>query len=188
MATYLHNAVSSLYVWVSYPQSQPTRVENIFCNSRKFQKPTLEFATCWQLVTQHYIVLSIVSNLEIIWGFPGSSAGKEFACHAGDSSSIPESGRSSGEAIGYPLQYSWASLVAQLVKNLSATWDIWVWSRRWEDPLKKGMTTHSSILAWRIPRTVESSGLSTGSKRAGHDWATTHSTACSEQLSNRTSC
>ena len=127
--------------------------------------------------------LSIVSNLEIIWGFPGSSAGKEFACHAGDPSSIPESGRSSGEGIGYPRQYSWASLVAQPVKNLPATWDTWVRSLRREDPLEKGITTHSSFLAWRIPRTVESSGLqSTGSQRAGHDWATKHSPACSEQL------
>ena len=50
-------------------------------------------------------------------GFPGSSAGKEFACNVGDPSSIPESGRSHGEGIGYPLQCSWASLVAQLVKN-----------------------------------------------------------------------
>ena len=52
--------------------------------------------------------------------FPGSSAGKESACNAGDPSSIPGSGRSPGERIGYPLQYSWASLVAQMVKNLSA--------------------------------------------------------------------
>ena len=52
-----------------------------------------------------------------VWGFPDSSGGKESACNAGDPSSIPESGRSGGEGIGYPLQYSWASLVAQLVKN-----------------------------------------------------------------------
>ena len=55
-------------------------------------------------------------------GFPGSSAGKEFACKAGDPGSIPGSGRSSGEGIGYPLQYSWAFLVAQLVKNPPAMW------------------------------------------------------------------
>ena len=53
-------------------------------------------------------------------GFPDNSAGKEYACNAGDPSSMPGSGRSAGEGIGYPLQYSWASLVAQLVKNLSA--------------------------------------------------------------------
>ena len=53
-------------------------------------------------------------------GFPGSSAGKESACNAGDPSSIPELGKSPGEGIGYPLQYSWASLVAHMVKNPSA--------------------------------------------------------------------
>ena len=51
------------------------------------------------------------------WGFPGSSAGKESACKVGSPSSIPGLGRSPGEGIGYPLQYSWACLVAQLVKN-----------------------------------------------------------------------
>ena len=63
-------------------------------------------------------------------------------------------GRSSGEGIGYPLQYSWASLVAQLVKNLLAMQEIWVGSLGWEVPLEKGKTTHSSILAWRIPWTA----------------------------------
>ena len=66
---------------------------------------------------------------------------------------IPGLGRSAGEGIGYPLQYSWASLVAQLVKNLSAVWETWVRSLGWEDPLEKGTATHSSILAWRIPWT-----------------------------------
>ena len=59
-------------------------------------------------------------------GFPGSSAGKEFSCNAGDPSSIPGSGRFTGEGIGYPLQYSWASLVAQLVKNTPAMQETWV--------------------------------------------------------------
>ena len=48
-------------------------------------------------------------------------------------------------------QYSWASLVAQLVKNPPAMWETWVQSLGWEDPLEKGKATHSSILAWRIP-------------------------------------
>ena len=72
----------------------------------------------------------------------------------GDPSSIPGSGRSAGEGIGYPLQYSWASLVAQLVKNSPAMQETWVLSLGWEDPLEKGKATHSSILAWRIPWTV----------------------------------
>ena len=67
---------------------------------------------------------------------------------------VSELGTSAGEGIGYPLQYSWASLVAQLVKNLPAMWETLVQSLGWEDPLEKEKTTHSSILAWRIPRTV----------------------------------
>ena len=85
------------------------------------------------------------------WGFPDSSVGKESACNAGDLGSIPGLGRASGEGIGYPLQYSWASLVAQLAKNLPAMWETWVQSLGWKDLLEKGKATHSSILAWRIP-------------------------------------
>ena len=59
-------------------------------------------------------------------GFPDSSAGKESACNSGDPGSISGSGRSTGEGIGYPLQYSWASFVAQLVKNLPAMWETWI--------------------------------------------------------------
>ena len=66
---------------------------------------------------------------------------------------IPGLGRSPGEGIGYPLQYSWASLVAQLAKNLPAMWETWVQSLGWEDPLEKGKATHASFLAWRIPWT-----------------------------------
>ena len=55
---------------------------------------------------------------------------------------------------GYPLQYSWTSLVAQLVKNLPPMWETWVLLLGWEDPLEKGKATHSSILAWRIPWTT----------------------------------
>ena len=78
---------------------------------------------------------------------------------------IPVSGRSPGDGIGYPHQYSWASLVAQVVKNLPATWETWVRSLGLEDPLQKGKATHSSILAWRIPWTV----YSMGSQRVRHD-------------------
>ena len=66
-------------------------------------------------------------------------------------------------------------LVAQMVKNLPATRETWVPSLGWEDPLEKGMVTHSNILAWRIPWTEESGGLqSMGSKRVGHDRETKH--------------
>ena len=87
-------------------------------------------------------------------GFPGSSAGKESARNAGVPGLSPGSGRSPGEGLGYPLQYSWASLLGQLVKNLPAMWETWVRCLGWEDPLEKGKATHSSVLAWRIPWTI----------------------------------
>ena len=96
-----------------------------------------------------YILGSNIKTYQML-GFPGSSAGKESACDAGDPSLIPGSGRSTGEGIGYPLQYSWASLVAQLVKNPPAVRETWVRSLGWEDPLEKGIATHLSILDWRI--------------------------------------
>ena len=78
--------------------------------------------------------------------FTYSSVGKEFACNAGNPSLIPGSGRSTGEGTGCPLQNSWASLIAQLVKNPPAMWETWVRSLGWEDTLEKGKATHSSIL------------------------------------------
>ena len=72
----------------------------------------------------------------VFQGFPGSSAGKESPCNAGDTSLIPGSGSSPGEGIGYPLQYCWAFLVAQMVKNSPAMWETWVgkvpWRRAWQ--------------------------------------------------------
>ena len=93
-------------------------------------------------------------------GFPNSSVGKESAWNTGDPGSIPGSGIFFGEGIGYSLQYSWASLVAQLVKNPPAMRETWVRSLGCKDPLEKGKATHSSNLAWRIPR---------GSQRVRHD-------------------
>ena len=78
--------------------------------------------------------------------FPGSSAGKESVCDTGDSVSIPGLGRSPGEGIGYPFQYSWASLMAQTVKSTCNAGDLGS-IPGWEDPLEKEMATHSSILA-----------------------------------------
>ena len=93
---------------------------------------------------------------------------KESDCNARDLSSIPGSGRSAGEGIGYQLQYSWASLVAQLVKNLPAKQETWVESLDREDPLEKEMAAHFSTLAWKIPWMVEPGRLqSMGSQRVG---------------------
>ena len=110
--------------------------------------------------------------LKLIWwwlhnfeGFPGSSGGKESSCNIGDSSSIPGSGRSPGEGIGYPLQYSWASLVAHTVKNLPAMWETWDRSLGWKDPLEEGIATCSNILNWGIPMDK------------GAWWATVHGVA-----------
>ena len=84
-------------------------------------------------------------------GFPGSSVGKESSSNAGDPSSILRLGRSLGEGIGYPLQYSWASLVAHRIKNSPAMQETWAQSLGWEDSLEEIVATHSSILVWRIP-------------------------------------
>ena len=88
--------------------------------------------------------------IAVFWelGFPDSSLGKESTCNVGDPGLISGPGRSPGEGIGYPLQYSWVSLVAQSVNNLPAGRGTWVQSSLgWEDPLQEGIATHSSILA-----------------------------------------
>ena len=74
------------------------------------------------------------------------------------------------------LIWFWASLMAQIVKNLPTMQETWVWSLCWEDPLKEGMATHSSILAWRIPMDRRAWWATVqGSQRIRHDWATKHS-------------
>ena len=115
------------------------------------------------LVLKQYFLLK---HSMLYIGFPGSSAGKESAYNAGDINSIPGSGSSPGEGKDYPLQYSWASLVAQTVKNRPAMWETWVQSLGWEDPLEEGMATHSSILA---PWTEEPGGLQSWGHRVRHD-------------------
>jgi len=90
----------------------------------------------------------------LFWGFLGSPAGKEYICNGEEPSLILGSERSIGEGIGYPLQYFWAYLVAQLVKNPLVMWETWLLSLGWEDPLEKGKAIHSSILTWRSPWTV----------------------------------
>ena len=68
------------------------------------------------------------------WGFPDSSVGKESTCNAGNPGLISGSGRSAVEGISYPLQYSWASLVTQVIKNPPAMWETWFQPLGWEDP------------------------------------------------------
>ena len=103
---------------------------------------------CCIMEKQYYITVSsysVVTNISK--GFPDISFGKESTCRAGVPSLIPGLGRSVGEGIGYPLQNSWASLVAQLVKNPPAMQETWIQFLGWEDPLEKGKATHFSILA-----------------------------------------
>ena len=76
-------------------------------------------------------------------GFPDSSIDKESPCNADNPGSSPAFGTAAGEGIGYPLQYSWASLMVQLVRNPPAVQETWVQSLGWEVPLEKGKATHS---------------------------------------------
>ena len=117
--------------------------------------PYCSLASEWDVFTE----LCENWNLKLKWarpleGFPGSSAGKASTCNARDPGLITGLGRSTGEGIGYPLQYCQVSLVAQLVKNPPSVQETWVLSLGWEDPLEKGKATHSGILAWRIPWAV----------------------------------
>ena len=99
------------------------------------------------LIAIIYVYVYIYICMYMALGFPHSSVGKEFACNAGDPGSIPGLGRSPGEGTGYSLLYSWASLVAQPVKNPAAMWEIWVRSLGWEDPLEKGTASHCRFVA-----------------------------------------
>ena len=108
----------------------------------------------WYMLTNNHLRsseiyrdINYIKYISIYMGFLYSSPICLYACNAGDLGSR----RSTGEEIGYPLRYSWASIVAQLVKNLPAMWKTWVQSLSWGDPLEKGKATHYSILAWRIP-------------------------------------
>ena len=133
-----HQHQSPLGTWWKYTWDHliPDLLNQRLCRSR--QMPTL----------------SARLSCKSIRGFPDSSVGKESAYNAGDPGLIPWFGRSPGEGMGYPLKYSWTSFVAQLVKNLRAIREMWVWSLGWEYLLEKGKATHSSIPAWRIPWTV----------------------------------
>ena len=104
-------------------------------------------------------VFKRVIELKGAWDFPDSSAGKESACNPEDPGLIP----------GWGIQL-FSILVAQMIKKPLAMRETWVRSLGREDPLEEGMATHSSILAWRIPRTAEPGGLqSMGSQRVGRD-------------------
>ena len=111
-------------------------------------------------------------TLTLKLSFPGSSVSKESVWNAGDLSSIPGSGRSAGEGIGYPLQYSCASLVAQMVKKPPALQDTWVRSLGWKDPLEKGMATCSNTLPREFHEQRSLAGYSPQHRRVRYNWVT----------------
>ena len=118
--------------------------------------------------THTYIYIYIYTHTYIT--VLGSSAGKESACNVGDPNLIPGLGQSPGEGIGYPFQYYWASLVAQMVKNPPIIWETWVQSMGLEDLLGEGMATQSNILAWRIAMDRGAwKATVRGLQRFGHD-------------------
>ena len=124
------------------------------------------------------VLLSFVVEQMSSWGFPDRSAGKESACNAGDTSLISGSGRSLMKGIGYPLQYSWASLVAQMVKNLPQMQETLVWPCVEKIPWRRACNQlqYSCLEYPHWQRSLV--GYSPwGSQRVGHNWVTKHSTA-----------
>ena len=120
--------------------------------------------------------------------FPSSSAGKESICNAGNPGSIPGLGRSPGEGIGCPLQYSWASLVAQYIGNLPGMQETWAQSLGWEDTLEEGIATPSNILAWRIPmdRGVHADCTPWGRNKSDMtEWLSTHVLSTEKKKRNK---
>ena len=118
----------------------------------------------------------------------GSSAGKEWpAMQETLVQFLPGLGSSPGEGIGYPLQYSWASFVAQMVKNPPAMGETWLWSLGWEDPLRRAWQPTPVFLPGDSPWTEEPGSLeSTGSQRVRRSWATKHSTARTDRRVEKT--
>uniref|UniRef100_A0A8B9Y8T5 Uncharacterized protein n=1 Tax=Bos mutus grunniens TaxID=30521 RepID=A0A8B9Y8T5_BOSMU len=135
-------AISLSFPFTDKPLKQSSLGTHLRCDSQgagiAHHDPTLDrFDLVIRILLLTHFLLFIYSFLRTV-GFPGGSVGKESTCNAGDLGLIPGLGRSAGEWIGYPLQCSWASPVAQLVKNLPAMRETWVPSLGWEDPLEKG--------------------------------------------------
>ena len=147
-------------------------ISNLDCGSRWWVLYKSTHSFYWHGI---FGITIINRPLDYTKGFPDSSADKESTSNAGEPGLIPGMGGSPGEGIGYPLQYSWASLAAQWVRNPPAIQETWVRSLGQEDPLEESMATHSSILAWRISMNREAW------------WATIHGVTKSQtQLSNWT--
>ena len=130
----------------SYESPGPTKanpllwLDNSVCLSFQMHGASFFLSLVWALSPCRFQDFRF--TFKLIVGSPNSSAGKKSTCIVGDPGSIPGLGRSSREGVGYPLQYSWASLVAQLVKNLPTMQETCVQSLGWEDPLEKGKATY----------------------------------------------
>ena len=128
----------------------------------------------WQAQTIRHGDQYLASRILSV-GFPGSSAGKQ-STYNGDPCLIPGLERSPREGIGYPLQCSWASLVAHTVKNPPAMRETWIPSLDWKDTLEEEMATHSGILVWRIPMDRGAWWATVHGVTKNQDWAIKHST------------
>ena len=138
-------ASSKLFLYLSFLKN------NIFNSSLKISHSLSCFFLYFYALYDYYYVhiFTIYQHFAIL--LLTSSVGKESACNSGGPSSIPGLKSFPGEGVGYSPHHSWASLVAQMIKNLPAMQETWLQSLVWEDPLEEGVATLSSILAWRIP-------------------------------------
>ena len=158
-----HTLVSKLShpAYTPYPtQSHETHSGPPYCSKTQLTSSistsisllvSISILTHTNLHSYMYIHISMLCLCHVYGASLVAQLIKESTCNAGDPALIPGLGKSPGERIGYPLQYSWAFLVVQMIKNLPAMQKTWLRSLSWEDPLEEGMATHSSILAWRIP-------------------------------------
>ena len=163
--------------WLLWPPSRDLHNPGTWPASLLSSALTDMFFTTGTTWEAPFLVINLM-RLICYRGFPGSSAGKESTFSAGNPRLFPRSGRSPGEGIGYPLQYSWASLVAQTVKNLPALQETWVQSLGWEDLLEKGKATHSRILTWVITWTEEPGGLQSMESQSQTGLSNFHSSIC----------
>ena len=170
--TYIHTRICAQYLWTMHMHSSIARaslVAQLVKNLPAIQETWFDFWVGMIPWRRDRLPTPVFLS------FPGSSDNEDSACNVGDLGSVTGLGRFPAEGIGHPLQYSWASLAAQTMKNLPVMWETLVESLGWEDSLEESMATHSSILAWRIPWTEEPGGLqSMGSQKARHNWGTKH--------------
>ena len=154
------------HTWLPCPSPSPGVCSNSCPESAM---PSNHLILClpffFMLSTFPSISLFLFYIYNYIQGFTDSSVGKESTCNAEDPCLIPGSGRSAGKGIGYPLQYSWASLVAQPVKNLPAIQETWIWSQPF---LREGKDYSLQYSGLENSMAIQSMG----SQRIRHDWAT----------------